>query len=70
MRVKRSVWDLFRAVLLDAAVDVTDSGSGQHVGRLLVDQSVKVGLDLGNVGEKSGLKTQCEPALWANGTCG
>lgn len=47
---------LFGTVLLDTAVDVTESGSGQHVGRLLVDQSVKVSLDLENVGER-GLKS-------------
>lgn len=47
---------LFGTVLLDTAVDVTESSSGQHVGRLLVDQSVKVSLDLENVGER-GLKS-------------
>lgn len=53
-------------MLLDTAVDVAQSGSGQHVGRLLVDQSVKVSLDLENVGE-SGLKSSrslhCEPMV-------
>lgn len=33
-------------MLLHAAVDVAQSGSGQHVGCLLVDQGVKVSLDL------------------------
>lgn len=51
-----SVSHLFGTMLLDTAVDVTESGSGQHVGRLLVDQSVKVSLDLENVGER-GLKS-------------
>lgn len=53
-------------MLLDTAVDVTQSSSGQHVGCLLVDQSVKVSLDLENVGE-SGLKSSpslhCEPVV-------
>lgn len=53
-------------MLLDDAVEVTQSGSGQHEGRLLVDQSVKVSLDLCNVGE-SGLAScpsaHCEPMV-------
>ena len=46
------VLHLLGAVLLHTAVDVAQPGSGQHVGRLLVDQSVKVSLDLENVGER------------------
>ena len=57
MNVYVYVSDLLGAVLLHAAVDVAESGSGQHVGRLLVDQRVKVSLDLG--GEKK-KKTQRE----------
>lgn len=53
---KSFMWDLFSTVLLDTAVDVTQSSSGQHVGCLLVDQSVKVSLNLENVGD-SGLKS-------------
>lgn len=40
---------LLSTVLLDAVVDVTESGSGQHKGGLLVDQRVEVSLDLENV---------------------
>lgn len=60
--VECSMRDLFSTVLLDAAVDVAQSSSGQHVGRLLVDQSVKVSFDLENVGE-SELKSGPSPAL-------
>lgn len=53
-------------MLLDTAVDVAQSGPGQHVGCLLVDQSVKVSLDLENVGE-SGLNSSpslhCAPVV-------
>lgn len=55
--------DLFGAVLLDAAVDVTQSGSGQHVGRLLVDQSVKVSLDLKNAGERAAKNRVVRPSI-------
>lgn len=40
---------LLSTVLLDAVVDVTESGSGQHKGGLLVDQRVEVSLDLEKV---------------------
>lgn len=49
------VLHLFGTVLLDTAVDITQPSSSQHVGCLLVDQSVKVSLDLQNEAE-SGLK--------------
>lgn len=63
------MWDLLGTVLLHTAVDVTESGSGQHVGRLLVDQGVKVSLDLEKRGiEKEWLNIQQsvrpEAALW------
>lgn len=38
--------------MLHTAVDVAEPGSGQHVGRLLVDQSVEVSLDLENVRDR------------------
>jgi len=50
-------------MLLDTAVDVTQLGSGQHVGCLLVDQGVKVSLDLEHVGE-SGLSIMSRWYLW------
>lgn len=43
-------------MLLDAVVDVTEAGSGQHIGGLLVDQRVEVSLDLENVAEGCILK--------------
>lgn len=57
------VLHLFSTVLLDAAVDVAQPSSGQHVGCLLVDQCVKVSLNLENVGEsslKSSSSLHCE----------
>lgn len=61
-----SVLHLLRRVLLDTVVDVTQPGSCQDVGGLLVDQRVEVSLDLQSVGE-SGLKFRpslhCEPQL-------
>lgn len=63
------VLHLFSTVLLDTVVDITQSSSSQHVGRLLVDQSVKVSLDLENVRE-SGLKSIPGLHRETNGTCG
>lgn len=48
--------DLFCAVLLHTVVDKTQSSSGQHVGRLLVDQRIQMSLDLKNAGERAALK--------------
>lgn len=39
---------LLGTVLLDAVVDATESGSGQHKGSLLVDERVEVSFDLEN----------------------
>lgn len=57
----RDVWNLFWAVLLHTAVDVAQSGSGQHVGRLLVDQRIKVSLDLKREGEESEERLRTDP---------
>lgn len=38
-------------MLLDAVVDVAESGSGQHIGGLLVDERVEVSLDLESVAD-------------------
>lgn len=43
-------------MLLDTAVDEAQSRSGQYVGCLLVDQSVKMSLDLQNESERVVLK--------------
>lgn len=63
---------LLSSVLLHAAVDVTEPSSRQHVRGLLVDESVKMSLDLENV-EKQQIKIhsgrlRCEsPLLVLNG---
>lgn len=53
---------LLITVLLHAAVDVTEPSSRQHVWRLLVDESVKMSLDLQNV-EKQ-IKIHRETVIW------
>lgn len=63
MSMCSQVRHLFSSVLLDAAVDVAQPSSCQHVGCLLVDQRVKVSLNLENVGEnglKSSSSLHCE----------
>lgn len=60
---------LISTVLLHAAVDVTQPSSRQHVWRLLVDESVKMSLDLENLKEKQ-IKIRRETAIWITGTCG
>lgn len=50
--MRRLKWDLLGAVLLHAVVDVAESSSGQNIGGLLVDQGIKVSLNLENVGER------------------
>lgn len=64
-----SVLYLLSSVLLHAAIDVTEPSSRQHVWRLLVDESVKMSLDLENVEEEQ-IKIHSEPVIWITGTCG
>lgn len=59
---------LLSTVLLHAAVDVTEPSSRQHVWRLLVDESVKMSLNLQNV-EKQ-IKIHRETVIWITRTCG
>lgn len=59
---------LLSTVLLHAAVDVTEPSSRQHVWRLLVDESVKMSLDLKNVEQK--IKIHRETVIWSTGTRG
>lgn len=59
---------LLSTVLLHAAVDVAEPSSRQHVWRLLIDESVKMSLDLQNV-EKQ-IKNHREIVIWITRTCG
>lgn len=59
---------LLSTVLLHTAVDVTEPSSCQHVWRLLVDESVKMSLNLQNAEKK--IKIHRDTVIWITGTCG
>lgn len=63
-----SVLYLLSSVLLHAAIDVTEPSSRQHVWRLLIDESVKMSLNLENVEEEQ-IRIYSKPAIWITGTC-
>lgn len=51
MHVEKKMRDLLGGVLLHTVVDVAQSSPCQNVGCLLIDQRVKMSLDLENVRE-------------------